>query len=136
MAQAQPARHESVAASVSNALVHLHKEFYGKGPVKAKTYFVDDTVLCMLAGGFTTFERTLIEQGNADQVETMRRAFQRAMEDKFRGAIEEIVGCAVIAYISQVNVDPDLAVELFVLEPRGETVTDEHESSFEDTSPD
>lgn len=120
----------SVAAAVSRALVHMHKEFYGKGPVKAKTYFVNDTVMCMLGGGFTTVEQTLISDGKGEEVELIRRSFQRTMEHKFRSSIEELTGRKVIAYMSQVHTDPDLAVELFVLEPRAETFADEHRGDF------
>ena len=120
----------SVAASVSRALVHMHKEFYGKGPVRAKTYLVNDTVICMLAGGFTTVEQTLISDGKAEEVEQIRRSFQRTMEHKFRASIEELTGRQVIAYMSQVHTSPDLAVELFVLEPRAEMFADEHEGDF------
>lgn len=120
----------SVAAAVSRALVHMHKEFYGKGPVRAKTYFVNDTVICMLAGGFTTVEQTLISDGKAEEVEQIRRSFQRTMEHKFRARIEELTGREVIAYMSQVHTSPDLAVELFVLQPRGETFADKHEGDF------
>lgn len=120
----------SVAAAVSRALVHMHKEFYGKGPVRAKTYFINDTVICMLAGGFTTVEQTLIRDGKGQEVEQIRRSFQRTMEDKFRSAIEELTGREVIAYMSQVHTSPDLAVELFVLEPSAETFSDEHQGDF------
>src|SRR4051794_25863472 len=101
MADTEPTPKGSIAAAVSNAMVHLHKEYYGKGPVKAKTYFFNDTVVCMLAGGFTAVERTLIDDGQHQQVEAMRRAFQRTMEEKFRGVIEELTGRGVIAYMSQ-----------------------------------
>lgn len=120
----------SVAAAVSRALVHMHKEFYGKGPVRAKTYFINDTVICMLAGGFTTVEQTLIRDGKGQEVEQIRRSFQRTMEDKFRSAIQELTGREVIAYMSQVHTSPDLAVELFVLEPSAETFSDEHQGDF------
>lgn len=120
----------SVAAAVSRALVHMHKEFYGKGPVRAKTFFINDTVICMLAGGFTTVEQTLISDGKAEEVEQIRRSFQRTMKHKFRSAIEELTGREVIAYMSQVHTSPDLAVELFVLEPKGETFAEEHHGDF------
>ena len=104
-------------AQISTGLVQLHSRFYGKGPTKAKTHMVSDTVVCILRGGFTTVERTLLDTGEAESVYEMRRSFQSAMEDEFRRIIEEATKRKVIAYMSSIHVDPDLAVELFVLEP-------------------
>ena len=104
-------------ASISTGLVQLHSRYYGKGPTKAKTHLVNDTVICMLRGGFTRVEQTLIEQGMPGPVHEMRRSFQQAMEENFRLIVEQATGRNVIAYMSSIHVDPDLAVELFVLEP-------------------
>jgi uncharacterized protein YbcI len=114
-------------ARISNGLVGLHRRYYGKGPTKAKTYMVNDTVICILKGGFTTVERTLIDQGNAEAVYRIRRSFQTVMEDQFTSVVEEATGRKVIAYLSQVHHDPDLAVELFVLEPAAQAVAGHHE---------
>jgi uncharacterized protein YbcI len=104
-------------AEISTGLVQLHSRHYGKGPTKAKTHMVNDTILCVLRGGFTTIERTLIESGEADSVYQMRRSFQDAMEEQFRGVVEDATGRNVSVFMSQVHVDPDLAVEFFLLEP-------------------
>jgi uncharacterized protein YbcI len=113
-------------ASISTQLVQLHRRYYGKGPTKAKTHLVDDTVISILQGGFTTIEQTLIEQGNHEPVYQMRRTFQEVMEDQFRSIVEDALGRRVIAYMSQVHENPDLAVEFFMLEPvaAAESVTD------------
>jgi uncharacterized protein YbcI len=107
-------------AQISTGLVQLHSRFYGKGPTKAKTHMVNDTVISILRGGFTTVERTLIDQGNVDAVYAMRRSFQMAMEEQFTTVVEAATGRKVIAYMSQIHQDPDLAVEIFVLEPSPE----------------
>jgi uncharacterized protein YbcI len=104
-------------AQISTRLVQLHSRYYGKGPTKAKTHMVNDTVVSILRGGFTTVERTLLDTGQIESVYDMRRSFQKAMEDEFRRVVEDATGRKVIAYMSQIHVDPDLAVELFVLEP-------------------
>ena len=104
-------------AEISNTLVGLHKRYYGKGPVRAKSFLVDDTVLCLLEGGFTIVERTLIEIGRDEAVRELRRNFQQAMQDQFTRVVEDGLGRRVIAYLSQVHTDPDVAVELFMLEP-------------------
>jgi uncharacterized protein YbcI len=125
-ARAGQARGE-ILASISTGLVRLHSRYYGKGPTKAKTYLVNDTVICVLRGGFTTVERTLIDEGNVDAVYQIRRSFQQAMEEHFTTVVESAMGRKVIAYMSQIHQDPDLAVEIFVMEPGGESVSAEHE---------
>jgi uncharacterized protein YbcI len=120
-------------ASISTGLVQLHSQYYGKGPTKAKTYLVNDTVICLLRGGFTTVERTLIDQGNSDAVYGIRRSFQQAMEAQFTEVVEGATGRKVIAYMSQIHEDPDIACEIFVLEPAAESVAAHLE---QDVSPD
>jgi len=107
---------ESLAA-ISTGLVQLHTRFYGKGPTKAKTHMADDMVVSVLWNGFTTVEETLIREGQGEAVERFRRTFQAAMETQFRGVVERATGRTVIAYMSQVHVDPNIAIELFLLEP-------------------
>jgi uncharacterized protein YbcI len=102
--------------SISNALVGLHKEYYGKGPTRSKTFLVDDTVLCVLRGGFTPIERTLIDSGEDEAVREIRHAFQQAMGTRFTEVIEAALDRKVVAYLSQVHIDPDMSVEVFVLE--------------------
>jgi len=121
-------RHETtpgeVMARISTGLVQLHSRYYGKGPTKAKTHLVNDTVISILRGGFTTVERTLIDQGNVDTVYNMRRSFQMVMEEQFTAIVQEATGRRVIAYMSQIHQDPDLAVEIFMLEPAEEDSRD------------
>jgi uncharacterized protein YbcI len=119
-----------VLASISTGLVRLHSRYYGKGPTKAKTYLVSDTVVCMLRGGFTTVERTLIDEGNVDAVYQIRRSFQQAMEEHFTTVVEAAMGRKVIAYMSQIHQDPDIAVEIFVLEPSEEQAVGIHEQDL------
>jgi uncharacterized protein YbcI len=104
-------------AQISTGLVQLHSRYYGKGPTKAKTHMVDDMVVSILRGGFTTVERTLLDTGEVESVYQMRRSFQAAMEEEFHRIVEDATHRKVIAYMSSIHVDPDLAVELFVLEP-------------------
>lgn len=124
-----------VLASISTGLVRLHSRYYGKGPTKAKTYHVNDTVICILRGGFTTVERTLIDDGNVEAVYQIRRSFQQAMESQFTAVVESAVERKVIAYMSQVHQGPDLAVEIFVLEPAEERVVGMHEHDVSGDGP-
>jgi uncharacterized protein YbcI len=123
----EPQNRGTVAAAISDGLVHLHKEYYGKGPTKTKTYLVNDTVICMLQGGFTVVERTLIDDGRAEAVHDVRRVFQNTMKTRFTQVVEGATGRKVVAYMSQVHSDPDLACEVFVLEPGQEPILDERD---------
>lgn len=123
---AAPSNQGERMASISNGLVKLHTQYYGKGPTAAKTYMVNDTVICVLHEGFTTVERTLIAEGRPEAVHQIRRTFQTAMEEQFTQVVQNATGRTVVAYLSQIHVDPDVAVELFLLEPADERVVGEH----------
>jgi uncharacterized protein YbcI len=113
------------ALAISNAIVRMHREYYGRGATRARTVIQRNYVVCFLDDIYTPLERTLIEAGERDQVFTTRLAFQRAMEERFSAAVEEIMERKVIAFMSQVHFDPDLAAEIFVLAPEGEDTAPE-----------
>jgi uncharacterized protein YbcI len=117
-------------SAITVGMVQLHRRFYGKGPTEAKTYAVNDTILCMLKGGFTTVEQTLMEDGKIDEVEHIRRSFQKTMKSRFIEVVETTLDRKVLGYLSQVNADPDFAVELFLLEPHPEKLMGEHQQVF------
>ena len=104
-------------SAISNGLAHLHMRFFGKGPTKAKTTVVDDLVVCVLWDGFTVVEQTLLKRGETGAVEAFRRTFQSTMEPQFTEVVENATGRKVNAYMSQVHIEPDVAVELFLLAP-------------------
>ena len=114
-------------SAITVAMVKLHRRYYGKGPTEAKTYAINDTILCMLHGGFTTVERTLMADGKRDDVERIRRSFQDTMRERFIEVIEGTLERHVIGYMSQIHADPDVAIELFLLEPHAEKLLAEHE---------
>src|SRR5688572_27949970 len=105
-----------VLAGISSGIVGLYREHFGKGPTKAKTYVLDDLVICVLRDGLTTVERTLFAEGRADSVREMRAAFQDAVADKFNAVVEDLTGRRVVAFLSQAHVNPDLAIEVFFLD--------------------
>jgi uncharacterized protein YbcI len=102
--------------AISNALVSLYKEYYGKGPTKAKTYLLDEAVVCILRGGMTQAERTLADEGKPDSVREVRQSWQQVMEERFKSVIEETLGRRVEAYIAGVDPEGDASSELFLLE--------------------
>jgi uncharacterized protein YbcI len=103
-------------ADISNAMVGLKKEFYGKGPTKAKTYINDNYVLCVLQGGLTRNEETLLAAGEEQLVRDYRLRFQEAMADATTEAVERLTGCNVLGYHSQIVFDPEYGFEIFVLD--------------------
>jgi uncharacterized protein YbcI len=109
-------RYSSVRAEISNAMVGLKKNFYGKGPTKAKTFLNDNYVFCVMEGGLTRNEETLIERGHEDLVRNYRLRFQEAMEGPTVEAVQRITGRSVIGYHSQIVFHPERAFEIFVLD--------------------
>jgi len=105
------------AAMISTATVRLVHEYTGRGPTKAKTTINDDVVTVLLADTLTKGERKLVESGRADRVIRLRHDYQLAMRDDLIAIVERQVERKVIAFMSQNHIDPDLAVEVFVLEP-------------------
>jgi uncharacterized protein YbcI len=104
------------AAAISNALVRLHREHYGKGPTKAKTYLLEDVVLCVMHGGALRVEETLRDRGREGLVHDVRRAFQAALDDEFRGVIERETGRRVAVFLSQFDPEHNVGAEIFFLE--------------------
>ena len=105
-----------VLAGISNSMVRLYREHFGKGPTGAKTYVLDDLVICVMRDGLTTVEKTLFERGKGDVVREMRAAFQDAVADRFTSTIEHLTDRKVVAFMSQAHVGPDLAIEVFFLD--------------------
>jgi len=106
-----------ILAAATNAVVQLHSSHYGKGPTRSKSYLLDDVLICVMGDVFTTVEHTLIQAGEGTSVRDTRLSFQQAMQNSFIERIEEIVGRRVLGFTTQVLVDQDIAIEIFVLEP-------------------
>ena len=103
-------------AEITNRIVSLMREHYGRGPIKAKTYVLDNLIVCVLSDGFTAIERTMIEGGEPERVLQMRRDFQRMMKDRYRKMIEDLTGRKVLAFLSQAHVEPDLTIQMFLMD--------------------
>ena len=107
----------AIRSSISQAVVQLHAEHYGKGATQAKTYVWDNLVVTVLRDVLTTAERTLVEVDRIDTVREVRTTFQFTMEQTFRSAVERLTGRRVHSFMSQVDPGNGLGVEVFVLEP-------------------
>ena len=105
-----------IRGNISRRIVQLHKEFYGRGPEKAKTYYDGELVVVLMRGGFTRVEETLLQEGRGDSVIQQRADFQDVMLGRFVEVIEEETGRKVAAMMSGSHQHPDLLGEMFVLE--------------------
>ena len=109
----------SPSAMISTATVQLLHDYTGRGPTKAKTVITEDLVTVVLADTLTTGERTLVDAGRSERVLELRRDYQLAMRDELVAVVERQLERKVVAFMSENHIDPDLAVETFVLEPVG-----------------
>ena len=107
-AQSTPRTHGEVLTAISDGIVALMKEFYGRGPTRTKSYYEDDIVVCLLRGGFTRVEQTLLEGGRGSAV------------------IEGATGRQVIGFMSGNQQHPDIMCEVFILAPTD--LVDDHET--------
>jgi uncharacterized protein YbcI len=104
-------------AEITNGIVRLFSEYYGRGPTRAKTYMLEDRyVVTVLRDTMTTVENTLAESGEGDLVRRVRLTFQEAMADSFKGVVEKALDRRVTAYHSQILIEPDVGIEFFLLE--------------------
>jgi uncharacterized protein YbcI len=114
-------------ADISSTMTRLHRQYYGRGPTKAKTYVQDDLVVVVLEETFTVAERTLVERGEIDAIQQIRRRFQQQMAEEFTAVVEQAMGRKVRAFMSETHLEADVSVEIFLL---SEDRTDM--SAFED----
>jgi uncharacterized protein YbcI len=109
-----------LAAAISDLTVHLLSEYTGRGPTRARTHLSGDLVAVVLQDNMTRGERSLIRDGEADRVLETRQAYQRTMREDLAGGVARLTGREVIAFMSANHIDPDVAVEIFILSPDGQ----------------
>ena len=109
-------RGHTLPSRISTEMVRAHKRYFGKGPVNAKSYFIDDMLIVVMKGGMTTAEMTMLELGEPAMVRQFRQVFEDRMTEKLTGIIEDLTGRKVVTYQSQVMFDPNRVVEMFVFE--------------------
>lgn len=120
-----PPTHGDVLTVISDGMVALLKEFYGRGPTRTKSYYEDDLVVCLLRGGFTRVEETLLEGGRGQAVIQQRMEFQELMRERFAAVVERATGRPVIGFMSGNQQHPDIMCEVFILAPTD--LVDDHE---------
>jgi uncharacterized protein YbcI len=102
-------------AMISREIVRLQAEYYGKGPTRAKTYIVEDLVVVVLEETFTRAERTLVDRGERDAIQHIRRRFQQQMAESFTSIVEQATGRKVRTFLSETDIETDVSVETFLL---------------------
>jgi uncharacterized protein YbcI len=104
-------------AAISTSIVRILREHYGRGPMKAKTYALDDIIVVVMRGsGFTPLEQTIMDSGQPHRVIAMREDFQQVMAERYKSTIEELTGRRVLAFLSQAHVEPDITMEIFFVD--------------------
>jgi uncharacterized protein YbcI len=104
-------------SAISNSIVGLVREYYGRGPMKAKTYALDDIIMVVLRdSGYSPMEKTLMDAGEPEGVVAMREDFQRLMAQRYKDTIERLTDRKVVAFISQAHVEPDVTLEVFFID--------------------
>jgi uncharacterized protein YbcI len=104
-------------SAISTGFVQLLREHYGRGPLKAKTYALDDIVVCVMRGsGFTPLEQTMMDAGDGERVVAMREDFQSMMAARYKEMIEKLTGRNVLAFLSQAHIEPDITIEMFFID--------------------
>lgn len=115
-----------MGAAISNSMVSLLHQYTGRGPTRARTTIGEDLIVCVMGATLTIGERTLAEAGKAEIVLQGRRAFQEAFHADAVASVQEITSRRVVAFMSNNHIDPDLAVEVFVLEPAADVLRNGH----------
>ena len=111
-------RTRSPLLQISNAMVRLYKEAFGRGPTKARAQFIgNDTLIVVLEDSLTVMERNQLAISQQGRLREARLGIQDAMERKLRAAVEEVLGRRTVAFVSGIDPRHDISIELFTLEP-------------------
>ena len=119
-ARVDPTTTSSHGLAISNLVVRLLSEYTGRGPTKARTHFSENLITVVVQDLLTKGERSLMRDGKSDLVLETRRAYQFTMREDLTAGIEEITGREVIAFLSANHLDPDIAIESFMLAPQND----------------
>src|SRR5438105_789726 len=116
----------ALTAAISNSMVSLLHRYTGRGPTRARTTIGEDIIVCVMGATLTKGEQSLVHDGKAEVVLHSRRAFQDTMQADAISAVQQLSGRRVVAFMSNNHIDPDLAVEVFILEPvRSDSLEDQ-----------
>jgi uncharacterized protein YbcI len=129
---------QGLLAKISTEVVRTLKDSFGKGPLKAKSYMLDDFLLVVMRGGVTVAEQTMLDRGHSDLVRQFRQTYQNEIGDHLVAKIEALTGRKVVNYQSQILFEPHIVMEVFFFEdedPDAEDATDPRDDSATLTNP-
>lgn len=109
-----------LASAISNRVVRVLSEYTGRGPTRARTFLHDDLITVLVQDTLTKGERSLVQDGKSDLVMNVRKEFQNTMERDLVAGVQELTGREVLAFFSANHIDPDAALESFLMAPRAE----------------
>jgi uncharacterized protein YbcI len=109
-----------LASAISNRVVHVLSEYTGRGPTRARTFLHDDLITVLVQDTLTKGERSLVQDGKSELVMNVRKEFQNTMERELVAGVQELTGREVLAFFSANHIDPDAALESFLMAPRAE----------------
>src|SRR4051795_12435227 len=111
-------QHTSLLTAISNAMVALHKEQFGRGPTQARSHFAGpDALLCVMDDALLPAESKMVQMGEQQRVRESRMFFQVATADQFVASVETITGRTVRAFASATDPDKGVVMENFIFEP-------------------
>jgi uncharacterized protein YbcI len=122
--QGQPTPAEvrsTILLEVSNVMVRLYKDYFGRGPTQARTQWAgSDALVVFLEDTLTPAERSLVAMGQHQRLRDTRTFFQYATIREFCEPVEQITGRKVRSFLSGIDTEVDgLSMETFVLHPEG-----------------
>lgn len=106
-----------LSMAISREMVALIKDYFGRGPTKARTYIRDNLIVVIMEDTMTKAELTLVKSGNVREVRDLRRLFQETLREGAVELIERLSGRSVSAFMSDHDTEQDVAAEIFVLKP-------------------
>jgi uncharacterized protein YbcI len=127
MSETRATQAGTTLVAVSNAMVKLHKEQFGRGPTHARTEFAGrDTLVCTLENALLPAERAMVDMGEDQRVRESRTFLQAATARLFIRTLEDIIGRKVRGFASAIDPGADMVFEVFALQPEGGASTDGH----------
>lgn len=116
MLDSKPLSGGELNAAVTREVIRVQNESHGRGPKKAYSFYKGNVLTTVMEDVLTPAERRLAESGESEAVLNMRSLYQKSMEPALKKCIEEITGCKVLALMSDNHLEPDMAIEVFVLD--------------------
>jgi uncharacterized protein YbcI len=125
-----PPQEQSLLSKISTEVVRTLKDSFGKGPLKAKSYMLDDFLIVVMRGGVTVAEQTMLDRGHSDLVRAFRQTYQNELGDELVAKIEVLTGRKVVNYQSQILFEPHIVMEIFFFDDTAdETMIDDATAS-------